>query len=126
MAVTGKIMPTGNGNYTDWTGDFNDVDEDPHDSDTTKIEETTGGQRDSYTHDGSGLGAETITKVTVYAVAKSSGGFLPTIGLFVRSNGTDSNDDEHNIDGNYTEYSSDFAVDPVTSANTMTIRLSLE
>lgn len=85
-----RLTPSGNGNYTAWAGDYNDVNEVPPNDGTTFISSSTLNQQESFTiTPNTVLDDRKILAVQVRAV----GALLTSqqdFALFVRSAGTDS------------------------------------
>ena len=95
-----SLLPTANGNYTQWTPSTGtnhaaNVDETPCNGLTDYNSTTVAGNRDSYTVDISSVpNGATITAIAVQPCASrvTSGGAAPTMNIFYRYGGVDSAD----------------------------------
>ena len=99
-ATSSVILPTSDGNYTQWTpktgtSHFAMVDETPCNGTTDYNSTNTVGNRDSYTMSLSSIPAgATITEIAIAPCASrnSNGGGSATMNVFYRLNSTDSSD----------------------------------
>jgi hypothetical protein len=111
------MQPDGDGTSTAWTGDFTDVDEIPHDSDTTHIVTSTSGDVETVNLE-SALNAgitRTINAVKRYAIVRDTGG-VSSFQVRLISGATTSNTTTVDPGGSYTLLTTVFNVDPNTSA----------
>jgi len=93
-----RMQVTGNGAYTAWTNDYLNVDEIPHDGDTSIINTSTSGNAETVTFEScasAGISG-TINAVQPYIVCRDEGG-TSAFRLRLRVNGTD-NDTSTNRD----------------------------
>lgn len=109
----------GNGNYTAWTGDFQDVDETPpHDGDTSYVTSSTSGHAETWTLESAASAGITGTVLAVSAVliVRDEGG-SSALRYRLRSGSTDSDTSENNDPGaTYVGRGRWLDVDPATSA----------
>jgi hypothetical protein len=112
------LKATGNGYYTDWTGSYADVDEVPHDSDTTYITSSTVGHAETVTiEDVATVGAWGPVAVKPYSICRrdpAAGSFVPKVR--VRSGGVDWDAAQVSISSAYTQVAPILNTDPATSA----------
>lgn len=92
--TTAQLVPTGNGTYTSWSGDYTDVDEGISSSSCSSadaITSATGNARESYTVSLASIpNGSTITSVEILAEDRGDAGPGGTYSTFVRFNGTNS------------------------------------
>lgn len=109
----------GNGNYTAWTGDYQDVDETPpHDTDTTYVTSSTSGQAETWSLQSAAAAGITGTVHAVQAIliVRDEGG-ASALRYRLRSGSTDSDNATNNDPGSsYVGRGRLLTTDPATSA----------
>ena len=85
------LKPNGTGNYTAWTGAYTDVDEVPHDSDTTYLTTATLNAIETVALDSAATGgvSGTIGTVKSVAIVRDEGAGVTIAGVLLRSGTTD-------------------------------------
>ena len=111
------LMPDGAGTYHEWLdhgSGYSDVDENPHDGETTYIQEATATSKETFTFEDHTTETDTITAVRVYAVAEYWYSVM-NISLMLR-NGTNQVGDSQAIAAypNYTDYYQEWTTNPHT------------
>jgi hypothetical protein len=114
------VFPDGAGNYTEWTpsagSNYQAVDENPPDDDTTYVSSSTPNQRDTYTFGASGLPSSTVKAVVVNMQARKDDGGTREIAGMARSSSTDGVAATQTLASSYANYQGIFETDPNTSA----------
>lgn len=111
------LMPNGAGTYHEWldhgTG-YEDVDENPHDGETTYIQEATATSKETFTFEDHTTETDTITRIRVYAVAEYWYDVM-NISLMLR-NATNQVGDSQAIAAypNYSDYYQEWTTNPYT------------
>jgi hypothetical protein len=108
--------PTGNGAYTAWTGDFQDVDEVSADDATTLISTpSVATTRESYTHGGITPGGLSIQKVILhYRARKLSGSGDTDVRPFLRIGSTDYEGSTQELSSSWVNYERTWSTNPAT------------
>jgi len=121
-----RMGADGNGTYTDWTGDWQDIDEIPHDTDTTHIDD--GGfftVETANLEDAAGAGlVGTPLAVAPCAVARKTSFNDSAVQLRLRSGATDSDTANATLGIVYTFLSRVYTVDPDDSGAWTEARLN--
>lgn len=108
----------GNGNYTAWTGDFQDVDETPpHDGDASFVSSNTSGQAETWTLESAASAGitGTVLAVSSLVIVRDEGG-SSALRYRVRSGSTDSDTINNDPGATYVGRGRWLVVDPDTSA----------
>jgi len=97
-----RMDPDGNGNYTAWTGTYTDVDEVPHDSDTTYLSNATSGDAETVTLESSAAAGLVGTPLSVKSMAiVRHEGVAVLLQLRLRSATTDDDTTSNNTSSSY-------------------------
>ena len=111
------LKPNGAGSYTDWTGTYADVDEVPHDSDTTYLTSSTSGQAETVALDSAATSGVdgAIGTVKAVAIVRDEGG-ASAIQVRLRSGTTDSDTTSADPGTSYVALCKMYDVNPADSA----------
>ena len=113
------LIPTGDGTYTDWTGDYTALDEIPHDSDTTTVLSVNVNDAETVhlTDSGTASISGTIHCVETYAWVKRATASNGAVVVRTRSNTTDTDTGTNfTTTASYAVLGQTHIVDPATSA----------
>lgn len=111
-----SLKPDGAGTYTAWAGTYTDVDDIPHDSDTSYISSTTATDKESVTLTSTtteGISG-TIHCSMSYAVVRDTG-TASDCQVFTRSSTSESATSSRNVNASYSTQRKIDVVDPATS-----------
>lgn len=112
-----RMDPDGGGAYTAWTGTYADIDEVPHDTDTTYITSSTTGEAETASLESGATAGLVGTPLSVKAMAivRDEGG-ASAIQVRLRSNTTDTDTTNADPGATYVTRGRIFNTDPATSA----------
>jgi hypothetical protein len=118
------MLPDGAGNYTAFTGTYADVDDVPHDSDTSYLTSSTSGDAETVTLESAATAgvSGTINSVKAVAIVRDEGG-ASAIQLRLRSGSTDSDTTNNDPGSSYTARCNVFDTDPADSSAWTTAKL---
>lgn len=112
-------VPTGNGNYTDWIGDFSNVDDVGEFDDATKINSAINADRETFTKTAIDANFDTgydVISLAVHARARKGATGLNNMQLVTRSNSVDGDSSNIALSVGYATYKEQFLVDPDTAS----------
>ncbi len=114
----GAIFPSGAGATTDWTPDsgsnYARVDENPYDDDTSYVQSSTVGNKDTYVYDDVPATFTDIVGCLVNMRAKRTDASTRSIAAVARSNGAEADSSDCALSDSYAYYQRVFEVDPDT------------
>ncbi len=112
-----RLDVDGAGNYTAWTGTSADIDDVPHDSDTTYLASSTSGQAETGALEtlGNAGGQHAVKSVKAIAIVRDEGG-SSSLKLRLRSGSTDSDTTAADPGSTYVARCAYHATDPATGA----------
>jgi hypothetical protein len=121
LSTTAKVIrldPNDAGNTSGWTGSYTDVDDVPHDSDTTYISTSTSAAAHTVAlEDAATAGITgTVHAVKSQAIAREEPSVTSALNLRLRSNTTDNDTANLNLSTSYAMVAKVYTTDPATSS----------